>query len=78
MDNNDDTGKWVPTGTLRGGHCYTIIGHLAKTAKRSGKFICGNSHQGNFTGEIEYDAMEWLLFGQNGECAAVTELPRAA
>jgi hypothetical protein len=77
MDNLNGTGRWEPSGTLRGGHCLTVIGHHAPTAKRSGTIIWGNSHEGNFIGEMEYDAAEWLLFAQNGEAAAVTELPKA-
>lgn len=78
MDNLDGSGVWTVTGRYRGGHCYVIRGHDSPTTKREGRFDTGNSHAGNFEASISYDAMEWLLFGANGEAAAITELPRAA
>jgi hypothetical protein len=48
------------------------------TATRSAKVLTGNSHLGNFEGEMDADAFEWLIFQQGGECAAVTEIRKAA
>ena len=77
MDNNDGSGIWTPTGNYRGGHCYVFRGHISPTAKREGVILTGNSHSGNFEGRLSYDAAEYLLFGANGEAAAITEIPRA-
>lgn len=72
----DPRNKAEPTGELWGGHCYALTGTLAPTARKPRKITCGNSHDGNFEFEMDADAMEWLLFAQNGEAAAVTEAPR--
>lgn len=76
MDNENGKGVWTPDGTYRGGHCWVVRGHHSPSAKRSGKILCGNSHDGNFEAVMEYDAFEWLMFAQNGEGACITELPR--
>lgn len=68
--------QWTPDGNYWGGHCYVWRGWRKATAKRSAKVLIGNSHQGNYEGEMDADAAEWLVFGQNGEAAAITELPR--
>lgn len=67
-----------PTGDLWGGHCYDMIQHVAPTAKRSRLIGFGNSHLDNFVFYMEDTEVEWLFFGQGGELAAVTELPKAA
>ncbi len=71
-----DRTKWVPEGELMGGHCYVLDAHRAPAAQRVRQIGIGNSHKGNHRAWIDADALEWLIFGQNGECAAVTELPK--
>lgn len=68
--------EWHPTGELWGGHCYDTIGYQKATAKKSAQMILGNSHDGNHVGFMPVDEYEWLHFGQGGELAAVTELPK--
>lgn len=72
----DVSGTWTPSGALRGGHCYVFDGYTAPTAKREGRIRTMNSHAGNHRGWLSLDAVEYLLFGANGEAAAVTELPK--
>lgn len=67
---------WSPDGDYWGGHCTAVVGYVAKTAKRSARLLIGNSHEGNYLGEMEADAFEWLHFASSGELAAITELPR--
>lgn len=70
----EERAHWEPTGSVLGGHCFVLDGHLAPTAKRSRRILIGNSHLNNFRGWMDADAMEWLLFAQGGEAAAVTEI----
>lgn len=74
MSNENGDGRWHPTGELWGGHCYVFIGHRTPTAKREGLIYTGNSHDGNYEGALSYDEAEWLVFAQNGEAAAITEI----
>jgi hypothetical protein len=67
---------WTPDGNWWGGHCWVARGWKKATAKRSARVLCGNSHLGNEEGEMEESAFEWLIFQQNGEASAITELPR--
>lgn len=69
---------WTPDGNWWGGHCYVWRGWKKATAKRSARVLTGNSHLGNEEGEMEESAAEWLLFAQNGEGAALTEIRKAA
>ena len=71
----DPRNKWEPTGALWGGHATVTFGTLAPTAKRTRKMVIGNSHDGNYVGEMDADAFEWLFFQQNGELAAMIEHP---
>ena len=71
----DPRNHWEPSGELWGGHCTVIIGTLQPTAKRSRKMVIGNSHDGNYVGEMDADAFEWLFFAQGGELAAMIEHP---
>lgn len=68
--------QWTPDGNYWGGHDWVARGWKRATAKRSAKVLCGNSHLGNEEGEMDADAFEWLIFAQNGECHAITELPK--
>jgi hypothetical protein len=72
----EEPALWVPDGNFWGGHCYVWRGWKKATAKRSARVLTGNSHIDNEEGEMEESAAEWLLFAQNGEGAAITELPR--
>lgn len=72
----DSRTKWVPEGEVLGGHCYVLDAFRQRTAHREKQIGIGNSHKGNHRGWMDADAMEWLIFGQNGECAAITELPK--
>ena len=76
MGNFDGDGWWKPEGQYWGGHCWDITGYMRPTARRAGYFTTGNSHLANFEAKIEESALEWLLFQQNGEAFAITELPR--
>jgi hypothetical protein len=68
--------QWTPSGNVLGGHCYVLDGQTAPTARKPRQILIGNSHDQNFRATMDAEAMEWLLFAQNGEAAAVTETPK--
>lgn len=72
----EEPALWTPDGNFWGGHSYVWRGWKRATAKRSARVLIGNSHVDNYEAEMEEGAAEWLVFQQNGEAAAITELPK--